>query len=87
MGDGVVEMIPRSFVTRDLALLRYMQRKQYSIPTDLERFYRDEVGIDPRGPWSRFRMGTVRDIEMRVREAKKRGAIAYVPSGRGRGAL
>jgi len=78
-----VEMAPRSFVTRDLALLRYMQRKQYPIPTDLESFYRNDVRLDPRGPMSRFRIGTIRDLEARVLESKKRGAIAYVPSGRG----
>jgi hypothetical protein len=81
--DGVVELVPRSFVTRDLALLRYMDRKHYPIPEDLDAFYRVEVGFDPRGAMSRFRIGEIRDLEKRVLEAKKRGAIAYLPSGRG----
>nr|WP_240807123.1 N-6 DNA methylase [Polyangium spumosum] len=83
--DGIVEITPRSFITRDLALLRYMQRKGYPIPADLDAFYRDVVGLDPRGPLSRFRVGALRDLEARVIEAKKRGAVAYVPSGRGGG--
>jgi hypothetical protein len=81
--DGIVEIAPRSFVTRDLALLRYMQRKGFPIPADLDAFYREDVGIDPRGPLSRFRIGTIRDLEARVIEAKKLGAVAYIPSGRG----
>lgn len=81
--EGVIELLPRSFITRDLALLRYMERKQYPIPADLEAFYRDDVKLDPRGSLSRFRIGTLRDLESRVLEAKKLGAIAYVPSGRG----
>lgn len=83
--EGIVELTPRSFVTRDLALLRYMQRKQYPIPADLEMFYRDEVRLDPRSPLSRFRIGKIRDLESRVLEAQKLGAMAYVPSGRGGG--
>jgi hypothetical protein len=83
--EGIVELVSRSFITRDPALLRYMQRKQYPISADLETFYREEVRLDPHGPLSRFRIGSVRDLEMRVLEAKKRGAVAYVPSGRGGG--
>lgn len=83
--EGIVELVPRSFVTRDLALLRYMQRKQYPIPADLETFYRDEVRLDPRSSLSRFRVGKIRDLETRVLEAQKLGAMAYVPSGRGGG--
>lgn len=81
--DGIVEIAPRGFITRDLLLLRYMERKRYPIPQDIEEFFRDVVGLDPRGPLSRFRVGEVRDLETRVIAAKKRGAIAYVPSGRG----
>jgi hypothetical protein len=80
---AIVEFQPRSFVTRDLALLTYMQRKKYPIPQDLHAFYRDVVGHDPEGPLSRFRIGEVRDLEARVLRAKEMGAIAYIPSGSG----
>lgn len=83
--EGVVELQARSFVTRDLALLRYMDRKGYPYPQDLTAFYRDVVGLDPRGPLSRFRIGEVRDLEQRVKAARALGAVAYVPSGRGGG--
>src|SRR5690606_8319040 len=80
---GVYERKPRSFVTRDLALLTYIRHKGAAPPQDLHRFYADEVGIDPDGPLSRFRIGEVRDLIDRVALAKQRGAVAYVPSGRG----
>ncbi len=80
---AIVECLPRSFVTRDLALLTYMQRKKYPIPQDLNAFYRDVVGHDPEGPLSRFRIGEVRDLEARVLRAREMGAVAYIPSGSG----
>jgi hypothetical protein len=80
---AIFEIKPRSFITRDLALLTYARRKGYPIPADLERWYRDEVGIDPCGPLSRFRIGEVRDLETRVVRARELGAVAYVPTSRG----
>ena len=60
-----------------------MKRKGYPIPEDLGAFYRDVVGLDPAGPLSRFRIGTLRDLEARVLAARETGAVAYVPSRRG----
>lgn len=80
---GVYERKPRSFITRDLALLTYMRRKGYSPPQDLHRFYTNIVKIDPDGPLSRFRIGSERDLIDRVEQARRLGAVAYVPSSRG----
>lgn len=82
---GVYEKKPRSFITRDLALLTYIRRRGEAPPQDLHRFYVEEVGLDPDGPLSRFRIGEQRDLIDRVELAKQRGAVAYVPSGRGGG--
>ncbi len=72
---------PRSYVTRDAALLAYFHHLNQQPPSDLATWYRDEVGInmidDPACP---YRMGTVRSLEARVAEYQKRGAIAYIPS-------
>jgi hypothetical protein len=80
---GFVERKPRSFITRDLALLTYMQRRGVRPPDRLDLFFRDEVGLDPNGPLSRFRIGPHTDLIDRVALAQRRGAVAYVPSGRG----
>ncbi len=80
---GVIEREPRSFVTRDLALLTYVRRKKYPIPERLDDWYRDAVGFDPEGELSRFRVGTVKDLAERVEQARNKGAVAYVPSSRG----
>lgn len=81
--ESGVELKPRSFITRDFALFRYMKLKGYPPPGDLAAFFRDEVGIDPDGPLSRFRIGECRDLIDRVDMACRKGAVAYVPSGRG----
>jgi hypothetical protein len=83
---GVYEKKARSFITRDLALLTYMRRRGEPPPQDLHRYYVDQVGLDPKGPLSRFRIGEVRDLIDRVELAKQLGAVAFVPSGRGGGA-
>lgn len=84
LDDGsVVELQERSFVTRDLALQTYATRKLGHTITDLEAFYREEVGIDPMGPLSRFRIGDVRDLGERVERARRLNAVAYLPSTRG----
>ncbi len=80
---GWVERKPRSFITRDLALLTYMRRKGYAPPQRLDTFFADEVGLDPQGPLSRFRIGEHRDLVDRVHLARQLGAVPYLPTGRG----
>ncbi len=82
---GRYEIKPRSFITRDLALLTYMRRKGYAPPQRLDLFFREEVGIDPVGPLSRFRIGEHKDLIDRVELARQAGAVPYVPSGRSAG--
>jgi hypothetical protein len=82
---GVYERKPRSFITRDLALLTYMRHKSYPPPQRLDLFFRDAVGIDPEGPLSRFRIGDDKDLIDRVERARALGAVPYVPSARGGG--
>jgi len=78
--DGPVELRPRSFITRDLALLTACRLRGEPPPADLEAFYREQVGLDPRQPGVRFRIGPVRDLEERVALARGRGAVAYQPA-------
>ena len=86
---GFWELTPRSFITRDFALLTYIKRRQAQgdhdayIPERLDEWYRDCVGLDPSGPLSRFRIGDIKDLAERVAQAKKLGAVPYVPSTRG----
>jgi hypothetical protein len=80
---GVFERKPRSFITRDLALLTFMRRRGYAPPQDLHEFFTTQVGLDPDGPLSKFRIGSERDLIDRVSAAKALGAVPYVPSGRG----
>lgn len=79
--NSIVELQPSSFVTRDLALLRYVEHKKLPLPEDLHAWFRDEVGIDPDGPLSRFRIGSLRNLKERVLQARKLGAVAYLPAG------
>jgi hypothetical protein len=79
---GIVEKRPRSFVTRDLALLTFMRRVHCAIPERLDEWYRDQVGLDPAGEISRFRIGEIKDLQARVARAEALGAVAYVPSSR-----
>ncbi len=81
--DGVWDAKPRSFITRDFALLTYIRRQKQPIPERLDDWFRDEVGLDSEGPLSRFRVGEVKDLEAREEEAKKLGAVPYVPTTRG----
>jgi hypothetical protein len=41
---------------------------------------RSEVGVDFDNDSDQFRLGPIRNLEVRVEEAFRRGAIAYVPS-------
>lgn len=86
---GIFECESRSFITRDFALLKYIEYRRAAgdanakYPEDLARFYREEVGLDPEGPLSRFRIGEVKHLRERVERAKALGAIPYVPPSRG----
>ena len=71
---------PRSYVTRDTALLAYFQKKGIARPADLADWYRREVRIDMDDDNCPFRMGEIRSLEARVEAARRRGAIAYIPS-------
>jgi len=71
---------PRSFVTRDTALLTFMRRKNVTPPADLAAYYRSEIGPDFESDSSQLRLGSIRNLEVRVEEAFRCGAIAYVPS-------
>jgi uncharacterized protein (DUF433 family) len=78
---GEPKLEPRSFVTRDTALLAYFRRVEQAPPDDLAAWYRDVVGVnmidDETCP---YRMGPIRGLEARVEEYQRRGAIAYIPS-------
>jgi hypothetical protein len=71
---------PRSYVTRDTALLAYFRKKGVAPPDDLAEWYRREVRIDMDDENCPFRMGEIRSLEARVEAARRRGAIAYIPS-------
>jgi hypothetical protein len=79
--QGKPKLEPRSYVTRDTALLAYFRHCGIAPPDDLAVWYRDEVAVnmidDELCP---FRMGPFRNLEQRVAEAHRRGAIAYIPS-------
>ncbi len=80
---GIFECKPRSFITRDFALLTYMQHKNYPVPQKLDEWYRDKAGFDPEGSLSRFRIRDIKDLIDRVETAKKNGAVPYIPATRG----
>lgn len=79
--QGKPKLEPRSYVTRDSALLAYFLHRGIAPPDELAVWYRDEVSVnmidDQLCP---FRMGSMRNLEQRVAEAHRRGAIAYIPS-------
>ncbi|MDQ7091018.1 MAG: N-6 DNA methylase [Methylococcales bacterium] len=79
------EKTDRAFITRDLALhayLCYLNKQGEKIPfiDDLEKFYSEHVQLNPISEESRFRIGEIKDLEIRVKTALKNGAIAYSPS-------
>lgn len=79
------EKTDRAFITRDLALHTYLlylrkQGEDIAFIDDLENFYREKVQLDPLSEESRFRIGGIKDLEIRVKTATESGAIAYVPS-------
>jgi hypothetical protein len=72
---------PRSYVTRDTALLAYFRHRGIAPPEDLAAWYRDVVQVNMIDDEScRYRMGPLRNLEVRVAEYHRRGAIAYIPS-------
>jgi hypothetical protein len=79
--QGKPKLEPRSYITRDTALLAYFHHRGIAPPEDLAGWYRDEVAVNMIDDEScPFRMGSVRNLELRVAEAHRRGAIAYIPS-------
>ena len=79
--QGKPKLEPRSYVTRDTALLAYFRHRGIAPPDDLAVWYRDEVAVNMIDDEScPFRMGPIRNLEQRVAEAHRRGAIAYIPS-------
>src|ERR1019366_2058437 len=79
--QGRPKLEPRSYVTRDTALLAYFRHRGIAPPEDLALWYRDEVAVNMIDDEScPFRMGPIRNLEQRVAEAHRRGAIAYIPS-------
>jgi hypothetical protein len=72
---------PRSYVTRDTALLAYFRHLNLEPPGDLAAWYREEVDVNMIDDEScPYRMGPIRSLEERVAEHHRRGAVAYVPS-------
>jgi len=65
---------PRSYITRDTALLEYCRYKGAAPPEDIVAFYAD-IGVDISRQTS-----PIRNLEERVAEATRLGAIAYVPT-------
>jgi uncharacterized protein (DUF433 family) len=65
---------PRGFITRDLALLRFLELSEAEAPNDIVSFYA-EAGISIER-----NTGPIRDLRTRVEEATKRGAVAYIPT-------
>jgi uncharacterized protein (DUF433 family) len=65
---------PRGFVTRDLALLTLFELTGEGPPTDIVAFFA-EAGIDIAR-----QTGPIRDLPIRVEEASRSGAVAYIPS-------
>src|SRR5262249_10653154 len=70
---------PKSFITRDQALLALFTLRAKEPPADIVTFFA-HAGVDIRAP-----TGTIRDLRERVRVAREElGAVAYVPSRRER---
>jgi hypothetical protein len=68
---------PKSFITRDLALLELFKLRGKTPPADIVDFFAG-AGVDIRAI-----TGPLRDLAERVVEATRLGAVAYIPSGRG----
>ena len=67
--QGKPKLEPRSYVTRDTALLAYFRHRGIAPPDDLAVWYRDEVGVNMIDDEScPYRMGPIRNLEQRVAE-------------------
>lgn len=80
-GDSFVRMtnkgekiVPRGFITRDLALLAFFELTDQAPPADIVAFFA-EAGADIER-----NTGPIRDLRVRVEEATRRGAVAYIPT-------
>jgi hypothetical protein len=79
--QGRPKLEPRSYVTRDTALLAYFRHRGIAPPEDLAVWYHDEVKVNMIDEeFCPFRMGPIRNLEQRVAEYRRLGAIAYIPS-------
>jgi hypothetical protein len=79
--QGVPKFEPRSYVTRDTALLACFRYRGIAPPDDLAVWYRDEVAVNMiDGESCPFRRNPIRNLEQRVADARRRGAIACIPS-------
>jgi hypothetical protein len=79
--QGKPKLESRSYVTRDKALLAYFRHRGIAPPGDLAVWYRDEVKVNMiDDEFCPFRMGPIRNLEQRVAEYDRLGAIAYIPS-------
>jgi uncharacterized protein (DUF433 family) len=79
--QGKPKLEPRSYVTRDAALLAHFRHRGIAPPDDLAVWYRREVAVNMIDDEScPYRIGAIRNLEQRVAEAHRRGAIAYIPS-------
>jgi hypothetical protein len=79
--QGKPKLEPRSYVTRDAALLAYFLHRGIAPPEDLAVWYRDEVKVNMiDDEFCPFRMGPIRNLEQRVTEYSRLGAISYIPS-------
>ncbi len=71
---GRVQDEPRSYVTRDLALLTYCEHKGVDPPNNIVEFFaRAGVAIERT-------TGPVRDLRERVERAMALGSVAYIPT-------
>jgi len=68
------KVTPRGFITRDLVLLTFLELKEQDPPTDIVEFF-SEAGVDIEK-----NTGPIRDLRTRVKEATRRGAVAYIPT-------
>ena len=67
----------KSFITRDLALLALFKLRGKTPSADVVECFA-AAGADVSGI-----TGPIRDLEQRLVEATRVGAVAYIPSGRG----
>jgi len=68
------KVVPRGFITRDLALLTFFELTGQEPPADIVTFFAEAgVDIEPN-------TGSIRNLRERVEEATRRGAVAYLPT-------